>query len=1111
MKKTQIKELLSNIKTTFMSFFAIMLFVALSVGVFTGISWTAPALQNSAETVFEDGNLYDFEIQFPNGMSDADIKNIEALEGTEAVETAYSSFQMIQLEEKSSVAKVMSITENMNMFVAVDGEIPDKKGEIALDVRWAKDNGIEVGDTVKFKHDGKKTDKDGMKFLRAGKYKVTALVKDSAYIANSKSSYGMATIGSSGYIQCLAYVDDASFDKSAYPGYMQVFIRNSELRDYSTFDPEYKQISGEIAGELESLGASLAEERYNELREEAQKKIDDAEKKLEEYAAKLKQAEKQIADGEKKLKEGKKQYTAGVKKLEEGKEEYAAGVKELENSYSLLTSKQAEYDLAKIKYDEAVEIKNLLVDFCKSAENGTLTYGQASEVYDEIENIEEQFDSKMTQYEEFFNMKQQFDEFLRETGVTDSTLENYENQIFSESQLAAADSYLQEIYDTTDKIVQKVDEAGSILTTAAAELADGWAEYNAGAEKLKKAELQIENGEKELEKAKKQIEAGEKKLEKGKKQIEDGEKLLAQKKTELAEAKIKYEANVEKLEKKRGNIDKIKKYEWIVLTRQENGGVLVVDKFGGITDNMRYSIAMLFIIIGLLVSYSSVSRIVHDQIISIGTKKALGLRKKEITLSYLAYSGIAVIIGAAIGLILGTFVIEQFISNVLGMKFIMGAYAPYFSFGEAVILIVIELVMILITTWLACGSVLKQQAVLLLKGPQPPSAKQHFYEKLKIWERLSLFAKTVINNCMNDRRRVLGTIIGVAGCTALIVTAITVNNNVQKSFERQYEEVFKYDSFVRVSAANKEKSQQIGSLLTKEDMPHTHVYTTMYKMVQPDGKQTTVTVKVPFDEKGFSKLVHLEPFRSGNSDKKYDDGVWIGAAHAAHMDAEVGDSIEISDASGAKYTFTIEGFFDHYLLTNQIVISEQAYEKVFGTDIKANGYLVDSQKQTAEEMKAFFADNGISASVKDEYRNSYEIFSEFAQIAGVIIIIYVVLSVLMAIIVLYDLYSVFIEEKKRELIVLMINGFSQKEARQYIYRDTVVLTVIGILAGIIFGIVMGNITLLSIEPDTAYFVKGIDWAACGIGAVTSGVLASALCMLALRKIKHFKLTDINKM
>lgn len=1064
MKKTQIKELLSNIKTTFMSFFAIMLFVALSVGVFTGISWTAPALQNSAEAVFEDGQLYDFEIQFPNGMSDADIKKVEAVEGTEAVETVYSSFQMIQLEEKNSVAKVMSITEKMNMFVAVDGEIPDKKGEIALDVRWAKENGIEVGDTVKFKHDGKKTDKDGMKFLRAGKYKVTALVKDSAYIANSKSSYGMATIGSSGYIQCLAYVDDSSFDESAYPGYVQVFIRNSKLRDFSTFDPEYKQISREIAGELEEIGSSSAEERYNELREEAQKKIDDAEKKLDEYAVKLKKYEKQIADGKKKLEAGKTQYADGEKQLKEG--------------YALITSKQAEYDAAKVKYDEAVRIKNVLVEFSESAQDKQVTYGEVAEVYAETDNIEEHFGDESVQYENFFELEKQFDDLLAEKGVSRSELETNETDVID-----LEDDEVAEIESNTLTISQKVDEAGLSLSASAGKLENGWAEYNAGVKKLKK----------------------------GKRQIEKGEKLLERKKTKLAAAKIKYVKNVEKLENKRGDIDKIKKYEWMVLTRQENGGVLVVDKFGGITDNMRYSISMLFIIIGLLVSYSSVSRIVHDQIVSIGTKKALGLRKKEITLSYLAYSGIAVIIGAAIGLVLGTFGIEQFISNVLGMKFIMGAYSSYFSFADAIILAVIELVMILVTTWLACASVLKQQAVLLLKGPQPPSAKQHFYEKLKLWEKLSLFAKTVVNNCMNDKRRVLGTIIGVAGCTALIVTAVTVNNNVQKSFERQYEDVFKYDSFVRVSAANEEKSQQIDSLLTEKNMPHTSVYTSMYKMVQPDGKQTTVTVKVPFDEKGFGKLVHLEPFRCGSSDKKYDDGAWIGAAYAAHMDAEVGDSIVISDAEGGKYTFTIEGFFDHYLLTNQIVISEQAYETVFGADIKANGYLVDSQKLTAEEMEAFLADNDISASVKDEYRNSYELFSEFSQIAGVIIIIYVVLSVLMAIIVLYDLYSVFIEEKKRELIVLMINGFSRKEARQYIYRDTVVLTVIGILAGIIFGIVMGNITVLSIEPDTAYFVKGIDWAACGIGAVTSGVLASALCMLALRKIKHFKLTDINKM
>ena len=218
MKKTQIKELFSNIKATFMSFMAIVLFVVLSVGVFTGISWTSPALQRSAEEIFDEGNLCDIEIQFPNGLTDEDLQQIMALDGVDEIATGYSSLQMMKRNGKEYVTKVMSLTENINVPVQKDGRLPRNEGEIALNKSWAKDQGIKVGDTVTFKHDGSAGDKDGMKYLTEDTYLVTALVESPAYISYSLSSYGFANIGS-GYIQCLAFTAPQSFDTSAYPGY----------------------------------------------------------------------------------------------------------------------------------------------------------------------------------------------------------------------------------------------------------------------------------------------------------------------------------------------------------------------------------------------------------------------------------------------------------------------------------------------------------------------------------------------------------------------------------------------------------------------------------------------------------------------------------------------------------------------------------------------------------------------------------------------------------------------------------------------------------------------------------------------------------------------------
>ena len=615
--------------------------------------------------------------------------------------------------------------------------------------------------------------------------------------------------------------------------------------------------------------------------------------------------------------------------------------------------------------------------------------------------------------------------------------------------------------------------------------------------------------DKELKSGWSQYYSGAAKLEKAKKQIEDGEKKLADKTAELEEAKEKYEQGLETLEGYRKQLDKIKDYDWTVLSRQYNGGLMVVRQYCDLTDNLRFSMAALFIIIGLLVSYSSISRIVRDQIISIGTKKALGLRKKEITLSYLAYSGTAVFIGGLLGLVTGTLGIEQVLAGTIGERFVMGTYAPYFSVSQGAIVIAVELVLILLTTWLACRSVLKQQAVELLKGEKPPTAKPRFFEKWALWQRLPLLTKTVVNNCINDKRRVFGTIIGIAGCTALIVTAVTVDNNIQKSFTWQYEDVYNYDTVIRYNAGVEGAQAGIQEVLDNIGTESTSVYASPFKLMQPDGNQDSVTVTVPFED-DFDSFVHLN---SGGkeSEEQYTDGVWVSRAYNAHFDAQPGDKIEIMDSEGQVHLFTIQGFFNHYLFNNQIIMSREAYVSGFGSEAAPNAFLVDSGQLTAKDIKK--ALSGIKAvrMVKDDYQAAFDVFNDFSNIAGAVVLVYLVLSVLMAVIVLFDLYTVFIEEKKKELIILMINGFSVKDARQYIYRDTIVLTIIGIIFGVIFGVVMGNVTIMTLEPDMAYFAKGIDWMACGFGAAASGVLAIVLCSLALRRISGFKLSDINKL
>ena len=1055
MKKTQFIELLSNIKATFMSFFAIALFVVLSIGVFAGISWTSPALQSAADRIYDEGSLYDIEIQFPNGLTDKDLDKIRTVEGVDRIETGYVTTQMMRYGGKTHVTKITSLGKTMNQLVHVEGTLPVRRNEIAGNSRWAEEKGLKIGDKVSFKHDKKSDKKDGMKYLKEDRYKVTAIVDSPAYVSYNLSSYGMANIGS-GYIQCLAFVSEKSFDTKAYPGYVEAYIRSDSLRGMRTGTKKYSERANEIAEEVTALGDGLSEKRYKDLKTEYRNKIKKYEKKLARSKTRIKNAEKRLADGKAKLRAYHAKYNSSKKKLDKG--------------YRKLVNGQKTYDRALKDYNESKAFVAEMKMYRDKYASDTLTYSDIEEMNRTIDDYKEGR-SEDSEY----NVK--YDENV-ELFFKTVTPEDWDGDENADRRAVGREENLKRIDENLAEADEKLAEAKVKLDDGKKKLDKGWAKYN----KYKK------------------------KLNAGKAKLDAYDAKAAAYEAKIAAAKAKYKAGAAKLAKAKDNLKFIKNYDWTIITRENNGGQMVIQRFCDLTDNLRYSMATLFIIIGLLVSYSSISRIVKDQIVSIGTKKALGLRRREITLSYLAYSGVAVAIGSLLGLLLGTFGIEQILAKSIGPRFITGIYSSYFSPLQALGLVAIEMVMVLTTTYLACKNILDRQAVELLKGEKPPKGRERFFEKWMIWKKLPLFSKTVVNNCLNDRRRVIGTIIGIAGCTSLVVTALTVNNNIGKSMDYQYRDVYSYDTIVRYQTSSADPAD-IRSRLDGAGVESTKAYQSPYRIIKPDGSQTAVTITVPFED-NYSDFVHLN---GESSEAEYKDGIWISKAYASHFDTDLGDKVRVMDSEGQIKKFTVQGIFDHYMFNNQIVMSRKVFRKVFEQPAEANVFIVDSGKLTADDIKDALKGAAGIRMVKDDYNASKDLFDEFANIAGAIVIVYLVLSVLMAIIVLYDLDSVFIDEKKKELIILMINGFSIKDARAYIYRDTVFLSVLGIICGVIFGCIMGNITVFTLEPDMGFFIKTIDLKACLIGACVSGALAAILCSIAMRKISRFKLADINKL
>ena len=363
---------------------------------------------------------------------------------------------------------------------------------------------------------------------------------------------------------------------------------------------------------------------------------------------------------------------------------------------------------------------------------------------------------------------------------------------------------------------------------------------------------------------------------------------------------------------------------------------------------------------------------------------------------------------------------------------------------------------------------------------------------------------------MNDKKRVFSTVVGIAGCTALVVTALTLNNDVMASYDMHYANVYGFDTITCVNDEVEGSADAVAQALEEDGYTSAVVMRRNMSLNLPNGSQSAVTIVVPSDVETFQRVYHINPVSGGDADVSLStDGVWVSHAYASHTGARVGDEVSVNAPDGAVRTLPILGIQDFYLTYHEMVIGREAYEHTFETKYVPNAVMSDvgeSFEAAKEKAKAI---EGFDL-MFDDKTGQYGNFGAFSSVSGAVVLIYLVLAVLMAIVVLLNLNVMFIDEKKRELIVLMINGFSLKNARKYIYNDTIVLTFIGIIVGLILGAIMGSVTVSSIEPSTACFYKGVDWAAILIGALVSFVLSTIMSLIALRRIPKFKLTDINK-
>ena len=506
-------------------------------------------------------------------------------------------------------------------------------------------------------------------------------------------------------------------------------------------------------------------------------------------------------------------------------------------------------------------------------------------------------------------------------------------------------------------------------------------------------------------------------------------------------------------------------------------------------------IPLIFVSIVFLMSSNTMSRMINEERTEMGTFSSLGISNTRIIINYLSYVLSGTIIGAVIGYMIGTFFIPPLVYNIF--QFHIPNLEYYFDINLFIACLLVAIILMTIVTIYNSYKELKQKPATLLRPASPKSGKAIFLEKIKFfWSKLSFSSKITTRNIFRYKKRVFMTLIGSAGCTCLIFLGFALRDSVNGVGDKQYGEIFEYDNMLVLNNNIKTiKQTNIKDMIKNPLLFNQYSYDLKYG----EDDSLSAYVLIPSKMKTFEEYFNLLDYKSGKKLKLNNDGVIITPKIADKLELEVGDKLTIQSINGEEKKVKIKGIAENYI-SNYIYISKDLYETLFNEEITYN--MIASNNNSKTKAKDILNSGSVmTINFSDDLMESAN--KEIKGLNNIVVLI-VVVSSMLALTVLYNLTSINISEREREIATLKVLGFNGRESNEYIYRETLVIVIIGIIVGLVIAVPLHRVITGFIEGDDMMFLKNVK--------VLSFVFASMLTLifaLIMQLVTYFKLKKVD--
>lgn len=1148
-----IKEIFRSIGRSKARFFSILTIIAIGVGFYGGINATEPNMIESADKYYKDLNLADFRLVSPLGFQQEDVDNVLSLASIDSIQEGFwKDLFLTSSEGATSIVRLYSYNpedyqtgNGMNQLRLNKGRLPEKPGEIVVQTGGNVPADVRIGSTVSLSLPDEE-ELEGV--LATHTFTVVGSIYSSKYISFER---GQTNIGD-GSIDFFAYIHAGDFQMERPT---DLFVRTKESNHLTAYTEDYHNHINIVQDFLEVLGKQSMGKEISNLEQELQEgkaKLQEnknlAERELGEMEAKLREAEQAIEQAEEEMKTKDETYSADLvkarKEIEKGNAQLAAGKRAYEENYSQW------YEGKRYIVEGKAELANTerkLAEAQLQLETGQQELNQANRLLDEgkaqIALLEEAILHLEQLRTDLLNdppvVQEAYWRLIDESNLVPEEVTKLLKRIdyspeSSMVSIRVIDALLDELSDRQKEAVsqyetglKEYEASRNQLEKGKQEIEDGLSKVEQGKEELKTAEQEREVGKRELEQAKKELEQMEKKLEAGSASLVAGEEELAR---ELQHAKVELEERKEELasgwntyhEKKEIILEEFFKaeqeiqnaeeqlsrlpQEWYVTTRDGNPGYSGYGDDAERIGNVAKIFPLFFFLVAALVCLTTMTRMIDEERNQIGTLKALGYSTFAIASKYVLYALLSSLTGTIVGLTIGFQLFPTAIMNAYSIMYSIPERITPFHWNYALISLFIALLTTVVAALAATIQEVKSTPAVLMQVRAPKPGKRIFLERITpFWTRLSFSHKVTFRNLLRYKRRFYMTVLGIAGCTALLIAGYGLSDSVNAIMGKQFTDIFLYDGQIlleeRADAPIYELVKEQSEI--EEVMP---VHNESVDAIHSDtGRGYSSHLMIINNPAVVSNFIRLHERRTQQSITLSDNGAVITEKLSYLLGVEKGDMFTYRDTNNTSYKITVAAIAENYL-SHYIYMTPDYATNVFNKEIDFNAFLFRVKNIETVNENSFKENLMKHDSVMSVYFNKTiaEIYQETMESLDYVVFILIISAASLAFVVMYNLTNINITERIREIATIKVLGFRNYEVDSYVYRENFFLTLIGTIAGLLFGTGLHRYVIITMEIDTMMFGRDVH-----LSSYFWSILLTIIFTALVNIFMHYKLKKIN--